>query len=497
MDKPCVFICFDTEDPINPEADDALLKLAKLYHRAGLPACFFMIGEKARVLRERGRKDVLDALRGHEIEYHGNYGFEFPEPALVYGNRDPWDQAVQKALVYETPGLCDVAEITGQFPVATCQHQNNHSPATTHAMCQTGVKVWNGGLGADMDGLGWCLGMFMVPRHARRVSSQGSWSSFQFDPDRPRRRPLAMDPKVELKQFQQRFDAQLEQGHSHIIIIGHPTCWAMAEWWGWYDWSLPFRHAGKASVAGTYPHGRRWERSVTRSPTDRDAHLAWTAAAARWLAKRSDIRVTTFADILTEHADPPGLWLSGARVRSIAKQILNRFDHTKTAGTTLSAADALFVLAQYIEFMLQQHRRPAHIQIRRTLGPVEEVFISNAPVTFSRANLLISARQLVHYVNAHGRLPPAIRAHNIDCGPGELLLGLAQAVAAKSLPDRVTVQPTAGVPECAAMPCFARATAASISAPPGYEPTQIHMQGRQQSWSYRPAVRQTGRQVLP
>ena len=27
MSKPNVFICFDTEDPINPEADDALLRL--------------------------------------------------------------------------------------------------------------------------------------------------------------------------------------------------------------------------------------------------------------------------------------------------------------------------------------------------------------------------------------------------------------------------------------------------------------------------------------
>src|SRR5262245_51375731 len=98
MSPPYVFLCFDTEDPINPEADDALLQLARLYHDAGLPACFFMVGEKARVLRERGRKEVIEALRGHEIDYHGNYWFEYPEPALVYGNRDPWDVAVQKAL---------------------------------------------------------------------------------------------------------------------------------------------------------------------------------------------------------------------------------------------------------------------------------------------------------------------------------------------------------------------------------------------------------------
>lgn len=99
MAKPYVFICFDTENPISPESDDALLRLAQIYHDAGLPACFFFVGQKTRVLRTRGRKDILDALRGHEIEYHGNFGFEFPEPALVYGNRDPWDEAVQKGFM--------------------------------------------------------------------------------------------------------------------------------------------------------------------------------------------------------------------------------------------------------------------------------------------------------------------------------------------------------------------------------------------------------------
>ena len=71
-----------------------------------------------------------------------------------------------------------------------------------------------------------------------------------------------------------------------------------------------------------------------------------------------------------------------------------------------------------------------------------------------------------------------------------MLLGLAQAIASERLPDSVTVEPTAGVPDCAAIDCFARATANSSYAPPGYQPTQIHMQGLQQSWSYRPAVRQ-------
>ena len=100
------------------------------------------------------------------------------------------------------------------------------------------------------------------------------------------------------------------------------------------------------------------------------------------------------------------------------------------------------------------------------------VFIPTTSVPFKRQDLLLAARQIVHHVNAHGRLPHAIRAHGVECGPGELLAGLARAIAAATLPETVTIQPTAG---------------STLAQPPGYQPTQIQMQGLQQSWSYRPA----------
>lgn len=489
MNKPNVFICFDTEDPINPEADDALLRLARLYEKAGIQACYFMVGEKARMLRDRGRKDVLDALKKHEIDYHGNYAFEYPEPALVYGNRDPWDLALRKGRMYETPGIQDVAEICGQFPVATCQHQNNHSPATSVAMQQAGIRVWNGGLGAPLDTVGWVMGALVVGRHSRVVSSQGSWSKgFQYNPDRPRKRPSTMNPKAELKAFQEQFDAQLAQGHSHVNILGHPTCWAMAEWWGWYEWSNAFRAAGAEGKAGLFPHGRRWERGITRSKGDSDAHFKWTEEAARWLAGRNDIRLSTFSQVHKEYVDPPGSWVTGAQVKTLARRLVKRFDPVSAGEVTLSAADALWVLAQYAEHMLTCGTRPDRVQIRRTLGPVEEVLVPKAELSFDRQTYLVGARQVVNYVNAHGRLPAALRCHRVDCGPGELLIALARAPSADSLPDSVTVPPTAGVPDCAAIPFFDRATAGSNAAPPGYSPDQIHLQGRQQSWSYRPAT---------
>jgi hypothetical protein len=115
-----VIFAFDVEDPLDPADDDATLQLCRIFTEEEVPVSLFIAGEKARMFRQRGRYDVIEALRPHEICYHGNYWAEFPEAALEYGQRLPWDEAVRLALSIEAPGLHDVSEITGQFPVAWC-----------------------------------------------------------------------------------------------------------------------------------------------------------------------------------------------------------------------------------------------------------------------------------------------------------------------------------------------------------------------------------------
>ncbi len=489
MPKPYVFLCFDTEDPIHPEADDAVLDLARALDSSGLRGCFFMVGEKARTLRARARRDVLEALAPHEISYHGNHWFEFPEPALVYGNRDPWDSAVATGLRYELPGIRDVAEIAGQFPVAFCQHQNNYSVATSHALECAGIKVWNGGFGAEMPGIAWVMGLLMVPRHSRSGGSlQGSWGRYRYDPDAPSA-PPPMDPAAELRHFQVQFDAALERGDTHVNLVGHPTCWAIADWWGWYEWGLPFQVSAHGTAPGPYPAGRRWERGTVRTGADRAAHLEWTVAAARWLAARNDIRVATFDEVLREHAEPAGIWLSAAQVQEVARVCAEGVRHLAVDGVSLSAADALYVLAQFVAFLARERRRPAAVQVRRPLGPVEPIRTAPGSLGFLRPDLLLGARLLVEYVDQLGRLPAALRIHSLDCGPAELLLALARALLTPTLPESITIESTAGLPESAALPCFSHAAAASTHSPAGYTSDQIAWQARQQSWSYRPAIR--------
>src|SRR4030042_1188091 len=70
--KVYVILWFDTEDYILPQSDDAAKRLAVFLTQQGIRATFKVVGEKARVLERRGRRDVIGALAQHEIGYHSN-----------------------------------------------------------------------------------------------------------------------------------------------------------------------------------------------------------------------------------------------------------------------------------------------------------------------------------------------------------------------------------------------------------------------------------------
>ena len=72
MDQAFVSIWLDTEDFVDPRADDAALRLASILTELDAPSTFKIVGEKVRVLERRGRDDVIDALSKHDIGYHSN-----------------------------------------------------------------------------------------------------------------------------------------------------------------------------------------------------------------------------------------------------------------------------------------------------------------------------------------------------------------------------------------------------------------------------------------
>src|SRR3954470_3715979 len=140
-DPVYVVLWFDTEDYIEPAADDAALRIATDLTAEGVRATFKVVGEKARLLEARGRTDVITALSKHTIGYHSNWHSVPPTPA-EYLVRLGYLEGADEFERREGPGLADVKRIFGTQPVCYGQPGSSWGPQSNLALRKLGIPVY-------------------------------------------------------------------------------------------------------------------------------------------------------------------------------------------------------------------------------------------------------------------------------------------------------------------------------------------------------------------
>ncbi len=136
-----VVLWFDTEDFINPETDDAALRIANDLKNLGVHATFKVVGEKARVLELRKRTDVIRALRWHTVGYHSNWHSIQPVPALYLETFGLLEGAFEFER-RERQGVADVKRIFGVDPVCYGQPGSSWGPQSNLALRRMGIPVY-------------------------------------------------------------------------------------------------------------------------------------------------------------------------------------------------------------------------------------------------------------------------------------------------------------------------------------------------------------------
>src|SRR6185436_8424454 len=134
-----VILWFDTEDYLLPADDDACLRLANMLTERKIRATFKVVGEKARVIEKRGRRDVVAALKKHDIGYHANFHSVHPTPSEYLADCG-WMDGVAEFVRREGGGAADVRRV---FSVKTlvCYGQPGSSwgPQTMAGLKAIGV----------------------------------------------------------------------------------------------------------------------------------------------------------------------------------------------------------------------------------------------------------------------------------------------------------------------------------------------------------------------
>ncbi|HEY0866957.1 MAG TPA: hypothetical protein VGE01_06255 [Fimbriimonas sp.] len=139
---PVVSVFMDVEDPINLTADDAVLDIASLFTEVGVVGSFCVTGDKCRVLRQRGRTDVVEALKPHCLGLHTNGHSRHPTTMEMLAEASFADGRI---LAYreEVQGFEAFVDLFERPPVFWGGAGNTWSPEITDALNRLGIEAYS------------------------------------------------------------------------------------------------------------------------------------------------------------------------------------------------------------------------------------------------------------------------------------------------------------------------------------------------------------------
>ena len=443
--KPPVYVMlwFDTEDYIQPAADDAALRIAQELEQRGVRATFKIVGEKARVLEKRRRYDVIRALSHHDIGYHSNYHSVQPTPALYLKDMG-WLEGAAEFQRREQSGVEDIRRVFGVLPSCYGQPGSSWAPQTYPALLRMGIPVYldeatQVGLDDQTFWFGGMLNVFHMGRYTIR-------------PD--------LDDTSRLASTLERFDRTVEElqtrGGGVISTYFHPTEFVTAKFWD----AVNFIH-------GANPERGEWRLPPMRAQEDSEKRFRIMLRYVEHARKVEGVQFITAREL-------PQLYRSadvGAADRArLAAHLAMRQTFLILDGVSFSAADTLLVLLG--------------MESRYVDGPSE-----NGRTTYSGAEIQRSAFEQakagsVAFIRSTGRLPA-----EVWIGSQTLALTDFAATVAGDNGSSASVSLRKGNPEMEKYIATDPARPFNwIIHPEGFEAGHLLDLARLQAWTLKPAL---------
>jgi Polysaccharide deacetylase len=465
-----VTLWFDTEDYILPQDDDAAKRVAEILTSAGVRATFKIVGEKARVLEQRGRTDVIAALKKHEIGYHSNTHSGQPTIA-VYLQHAGWDDGVAEFYRREEQGVRDVTRIFGTTPTCYGQPGAAWAPQSYAALAKLGIGMYldeADHVGIDdqpfyFDGM---LNVFKMRSMLARMELTGSG--------------LAQGKAT----FMKAYEALRARGGGTISVYYHPNEWVQTEFWD----GVNFRD-------GANPPRSQWRPPGTRPPAETEAAFRDFAAYLEFMKAQPGVRFVTASDLMRIYKDAAlSREFNREDLAALARGVGGEITFQKRDGYVVSAADVFVLLNTALESFFERQALVQATPLETVYGPARE-FKPSEGAASSRAYSWTAFAEAVRgtgaYVRLYKQMPAEIWIGSESLSPADYLATLAGAFVAVAASGAAPTQVerrigrftadqyvAADSPKLWSWPIF----------PPGFHAPEIMALARLQAWTLKPAL---------
>ncbi len=379
-----VTLWFDTEDYVEPAADDAALRIARDLTSLGVHATFKVVGEKARVLEQRGRWDVVRALALHDIGFHSNFHSMQPTPALYMRDLGYVEGAAEFER-REGPGALDVERIFGVRPSCYGQPGSSWGPQANTALRRMRIPVYLDeapavGLNEQPFWYGGLLYVFNMGKFQLRAPLDGN-------------EPIA----TAFERFDRAAAELAARGGGVISIYYHPTEFVTTEFWDAVNFAK-----------GANPEREAWKRPHRRTEAEAERCFGVLHKYVEHAKSVPGIQFVTAREMLQLYGSPAPPKVEKQR---IAEHLAGRQTFMVAEGGALSAADMLLALLGM---------DPAVVD-----GPATRLASTVRGETIARAAFEHAKTDAISFIRANRRLPAAVWVGSEKLSIGDFTATLA------------------------------------------------------------------------
>ena len=414
-----VILWFDTEDYLLPAADDATLRLCEMLTARDIRATFKIVGEKARVLERRGRRDVIEALRKHDIGYHSDFHSVHPTPTEYLAECD-WREGVAEFIRREGQGAADVRRIFG-VPTLSCYGQPGSSwgPQTVAALPRIGVAPH--GVPCYVDE-GDHVGL-----NGKPFWYAGALHVYHFSPNYTRmdlHDPAEVEPaKQEVAKIADRLRGE---GGGLISIFYHPCEWVHREFWDGVNFSR-----------GANPPREQWKLPPQRTAAETEAAFQRFGAYIDHIRALPGVRWVTASDLPGLYPDPTRTeGASEADVAALARRVVDQagagLDWQVIGPRAYSVADQFELLTMAVDGALSGSPVDFPQRTSGLLGPEASPPVAGSPPKldgfafdgFAFRDAVCAVRS---FVEAERAVPARVFVGTEPLAPADFLVAMAMA----------------------------------------------------------------------
>jgi len=413
--KTPMVICFDVEDYTSPESvgmDEIPKWLAEIMTEEGVTGSFFVIGEKARMMEKRGRRDVIEAMARHDIGSHTNFGSMHPTVTEIL-EYVSWDKGNETMLKNETIGFNDLERIFGKRPATLARHGGSYGPQLTGALSQMNAGFVYSPVSLPGHNAVW----FCNTLNFHGEGDYGFFDDAYYSDD-------LFNPMLEA--LDSLIPGSIRDIDMMAFFANHPSKVRSIQFWDFNYYK------------GANPGPDEWETPELRPLESMKTAQKNFRRLVQYLKSRDDIELTTFRE-LTERFSYRKDVISKEELGLLAARILQ--ENKVVVDELFSASEIFSALVESLDYYKAEQELPMQVKIRRPFGPLEMPVSSPEIDRVPAGDILELSGMARAHIEKTNHLPASLHYEGKKIGTGSLLALFSEMynkIKDSQLPDHIS-----------------------------------------------------------